>query len=34
MKRIPHAYGLEDDVPDEVKQERAEAVMALQQGYF
>ena len=27
-----HAYGLEDDVPDEVKQERAEAVMAVQQG--
>ncbi len=27
-----HAYGLEDDVPDDVKQERAEAVMAVQQG--
>ena len=27
-----HAYGLEDDVPDEVKQERAEAIMAVQQG--
>ncbi len=27
-----HAYGLEDDVPDELKQERAEAVMAVQQG--
>ncbi|MFN0189919.1 MAG: 30S ribosomal protein S12 methylthiotransferase RimO [Bacteroidia bacterium] len=27
-----HAYDLEDDVPDEVKQERAEAVMAVQQG--
>ncbi|MBK9637381.1 MAG: 30S ribosomal protein S12 methylthiotransferase RimO [Bacteroidetes bacterium] len=27
-----HAYGLEDDVSDEVKQERAEAVMAVQQG--
>ena len=25
------AYELDDDVPDEVKQERAEAVMALQQ---
>jgi ribosomal protein S12 methylthiotransferase len=27
-----HAYGLEDDVPDELKQERAESVMAVQQG--
>ena len=27
-----HAYGLEDDVPDDVKQERAEAVMSVQQG--
>ena len=27
-----HAFDLEDDVPDEVKQERAEAVMAVQQG--
>ncbi|MBK7966404.1 MAG: 30S ribosomal protein S12 methylthiotransferase RimO [Bacteroidetes bacterium] len=27
-----HAYDLEDDVPDEVKQERAESVMAVQQG--
>ncbi len=26
-----HAYSLNDDVPDEVKQERAEAVMAVQQ---
>jgi len=27
-----HAYLLEDDVPDEIKQERSEAVMAVQQG--
>lgn len=27
-----HAYSLNDDVPDEVKQERAEAVMDIQQG--
>jgi ribosomal protein S12 methylthiotransferase len=27
-----HAFKLDDDVPEEVKQERAEAVMALQQG--
>jgi ribosomal protein S12 methylthiotransferase len=27
-----HAFKLEDDVPDEVKQERAEAIMDLQQG--
>ena len=27
-----HAYDLEDDVPDDVKQERAEAVMSVQQG--
>lgn len=27
-----HAYTLEDDVPEEVKQERVEAVMELQQG--
>lgn len=27
-----HAYDLEDDVPEDVKQERAEAVMAVQQG--
>jgi len=27
-----HAYALEDDVPDEVKQERADAIMEIQQG--
>src|ERR1700744_2702965 len=27
-----HAYSLTDDVPDEIKQERADAVMELQQG--
>jgi ribosomal protein S12 methylthiotransferase len=27
-----HAYRLEDDIPAEVKQERSEAVMAIQQG--
>ena len=27
-----HAFELEDDVPDDVKQERAEAVMSVQQG--
>lgn len=27
-----HAYNFEDDVPDEVKQERADAIMELQQG--
>lgn len=27
-----HAYGLEDDVPQEVKQERANAIMDLQEG--
>ncbi|MFM7218168.1 MAG: 30S ribosomal protein S12 methylthiotransferase RimO [Bacteroidota bacterium] len=26
-----HAYGLEDDVPDELKRERAEAIMSIQQ---
>ena len=26
-----HAYNLEDDVPDEVKQQRAEEIMAVQQ---
>ena len=27
-----HAYALEDDVPEEVKQERADAIMEIQQG--
>ena len=27
-----HAYDLADDVPDEVKQERADAIMEIQQG--